>query len=813
MTLYLNCYIHIAWANSEDGSTDFTTKPDENTTYSYIGFYSDYSSTDSSDCSSYTWSALSTASVGSVTNTTYYYLLTDLSSLTDTTNGSYTDEDGSEYVDENSSSYTDEYAWYTEFTEPTSEKPYVWRYAVLTLADGTEVSTEAQLYARYNVVPFSELSSILEKLANNTTKTAYEITVSEVTSSVAVGARTATEGTLQYVLQNNLKKYVALTLEVDDTVTSIDYMFYGCTNLVSFNSTGLTNVTSAQNTFGNCTELIDVDTSGFISVTNAEYMFRSCIKLSSLDMAVFAKVTNANWMFMSCRSLPSEIDISTFVNVESTEGMFCYCDINLTSVNMSNLSKVTTAYVMFQDCYSLKSIDVSDLTSLKDAQAIFSGCSNLIYITGGEVLTSNITSYSSIFNGCTSLKRIFCNTEANTETTRTFLTTVQSADSRNLPTDFDVSTQVRQGVDWTKLNDTLALLDANTKDTPYEMNVLNYIADNLSGASTAVENTFQYILQQNSTKYITLNCILDDDGNVDYSAVYVNDDFLNRTDKTDFSSTFCKCGNLVAVALGEKGVTKTLSLFEGCSVLKNYYLDVSNVTNAGYMFYGCTGLTSIDTSAFTSVTNAEHMFMDCKGLTNIDTSGLTSVIDAFGIFAACTSLTNIDMGGLKSVTNAGNMFISCSSLEKITNWAMDLDKVTTDDYVFYSCPDTLEIYLKDEGVTKDDVFSLVRLDTDSSGTLTVTKQSTDETEATTVTDTVTLGDTLRLNGRIDEIAVADEISDDNFNNMFNYRYAWSNNSNDLQPSDKNFVIWADTGSVIRENITELDDDDFDEIFA
>lgn len=53
-----NAYIHIAYANSSDGATDFTRTPIEGKTYEYLGQYTDNTETASETASDYVWSWL-----------------------------------------------------------------------------------------------------------------------------------------------------------------------------------------------------------------------------------------------------------------------------------------------------------------------------------------------------------------------------------------------------------------------------------------------------------------------------------------------------------------------------------------------------------------------------------------------------------------------------------------------------------------------------------------------------------------------------------------------------------------------------------
>ena len=52
-------------------------------------------------------------------------------------------------------------------------------------------------------------------------------------------------------------------------------------------------------------------------------------------------------------------------------------------------------------------------------------------------------------------------------------------------------------------------------------------------------------------------------------------------------------------------------------------VDTSSATSMSYMFYGCSGLTSLDLSGFntSNVTNTSYMFYGCSGLTSLDLSG------------------------------------------------------------------------------------------------------------------------------------------------------------------------------------------------
>ena len=92
-------------------------------------------------------------------------------------------------------------------------------------------------------------------------------------------------------------------------------------------------------------------------------------------------------------------------------------------------------------------------------------------------------------------------------------------------------------------------------------------------------------------------------------------------------SMFFGCSGLTSLdltPLNTAKVTNMNSMFAKCSGLTSLDLtplDTANVTNMGYMFYQCSGLTSLDLTSFNTakVTNMGYMFYQCSGLTTLKT--------------------------------------------------------------------------------------------------------------------------------------------------------------------------------------------------
>ena len=107
------------------------------------------------------------------------------------------------------------------------------------------------------------------------------------------------------------------------------------------------------------------------------------------------------------------------------------------------------------------------------------------------------------------------------------------------------------------------------------------------------------------------------------------------------------------------------------------YLNTENVTDMGYMFYGCSALTSLDVTHFNTakVTNMSYMFSSCVALTSLDVTkfNTANVTDMSGMFSSCKTLTSLDVSKFNTVnvTNMLQMFSGC----KLTS--LDVSKFNT----------------------------------------------------------------------------------------------------------------------------------------
>ena len=121
------------------------------------------------------------------------------------------------------------------------------------------------------------------------------------------------------------------------------------------------------------------------------------------------------------------------------------------------------------------------------------------------------------------------------------------------------------------------------------------------------------------------------------------------------------------------------------------YLNTWNVTDMGYMFYGCSALTSLDVTHFNTakVTNMSYMFSSCVALTSLDVTKFktANVTNMSGMFYSCKTLTSLDVSKFNTVnvTNMLQMFSGCSKLTSLDVSKFNTVNVTNMKNMFSMC--------------------------------------------------------------------------------------------------------------------------------
>ena len=202
-------------------------------------------------------------------------------------------------------------------------------------------------------------------------------------------------------------------------MTNMEGMFYNCAKLTSINissSFTTTKVTTMEDMFNNCRTLESLDLSMFntSNVTNMRGMFYDCWALKTIKLGYNFYTNNAtdlSYMFYSCKNITTitgDGEISTSKATDLSY-MFYGCE----KLDMSALAEdfntelVTDMEHMFYNCKALKSLNLKkwDMSKVTKTYCMFQNCSNLTTIYRNDDWSKKaITSGSSMFSGCTSLK-------------------------------------------------------------------------------------------------------------------------------------------------------------------------------------------------------------------------------------------------------------------------------------------------------------------------------------------------------------------------------------------------------------------------
>ena len=130
---------------------------------------------------------------------------------------------------------------------------------------------------------------------------------------------------------------------------------------------------------------------------------------------------------------------------------------------------------------------------------------------------------------------------------------------------------------------------------------------------------------------------------------------------------------------------------EKASEIKTAQINVTGLTDASYMFYKCTNLTSVDLSRLDTdtIVNMEGMFHFCTKLESIDLSNFhtSQVTNMSDMFATCTNLRSIDVSGFDTsrVTDTSGMFSTCGKLEELNVSGFDTSRVENMAKMFSVC--------------------------------------------------------------------------------------------------------------------------------
>jgi surface protein len=345
---------------------------------------------------------------------------------------------------------------------------------------------------------------------------------------------------------------------------------------------------------------------------------------------------------------------SSFASVRPTTTYSWFYDMeilqSITGMNYLNTSEVTNMDWMFGNCAELASLDLSNFNTSKvtDMGAMFYSCSSLTSLDLSSFNTSQVTEMSTMFYRCNNLRTVYVgngwSTAAVTHSTNMFNDCTRLVGGQG--TTYNSSSPTDK---------TYAHIDGGPSNPGYftEKGPEAYACYTSSNTTL----TFYYDTQRSSRSGTTYGLNTgsnyvgwDTDGtNAGVTQVVFDPSFVDARPTTTYD-WFYGMGNLQSIT--------------GMS-----YLNTSEVTDMGYMFYGCDELTSIDVSHFntSNVQKINRIFYGCSSLTSLNLSSFNTskVTDMRYMFYDSNNLCTIYVGygwSTAAVTNSDYMFYNCTSL-------------------------------------------------------------------------------------------------------------------------------------------------------
>ena len=358
---------------------------------------------------------------------------------------------------------------------------------------------------------------------------------------------------------------------------------------------------------------------------------------------------NQGWYAIS-ENIKKVVFDASFANARPTscEHWFFYCS-NLTTIEgieYFNTENVTNMRYMFDDCKSLKSLDLTNFNTenVTDMYSMFASCTSLESLDLTNFNTAKVTNMESMFQSCYALKTIYASdkfvTDQVTESTCMF------SDCSNLK-------------DYTSSKEDHTYANCTTGYFTYGRGYAMF--DDATGTLTFSYKGFKpegaYELNEggNTPEWISKNS---------YVKKVVFDASFANARPTSCNEWFFSCSNLTTIEgieyLNTAKVTNMNYMFDNCESLKSLDLtkfNTENVTSMKFMFEACTTLTSLDVSNFNTakVTDINYMFSNCSALTTIyasDNFVTDQVTYGNYMFNGCENLKDYD--GSKTDHNYAN---------------------------------------------------------------------------------------------------------------------------------------------------------------
>ena len=489
------------------------------------------------------------------------------------------------------------------------------------------------------------------------------------------------------------------SVSIPNSVTSIGYgAFESCSSLTSV--TIPNSVTKIwEYTFRYCSGLTSITIPNNVTTIGNE-AFLGCTGLTSIEIP--NSVTSiGSQVFDNCNSLKN-----VSINTETIGGWFS----GIKSIQKITIGEQVTSigYGAFSGCSGLTSLVIpNSVTTI--GESAFSGCSGLTTVLIGNGVT-NIG--NSAFLGCSGLSSVninssdawlgisFNNATANplyyAHNLYLYIPLGGFMDDIVIPlSSFTFSENVTSIKDYafvgfSGMSDIIIPNSITSIGNSSFMGCSGLTSITIPNSVTSIGNS-AFVGCTGLTSITIPNCVTSIGNSAFVGCSGLTSITIPNSVDDIGNNAFAQCSNLATVSINSNTIlsksyssSSSINNIFGSQVTK--YVIGTDVTSIGnYVFYGCTGLTSIEIPS--SVTKiGGYSFQDCSGLTSITIPySVTSI--GYNAFTGCNNLSTVTINSntilsksYSSSSNINNIFGS-----QVTKYVIGTNVTSIGNYVFYGC--------------------------------------------------------------------------------------------------------------------------------
>ena len=416
---------------------------------------------------------------------------------------------------------------------------------------------------------------------------------------------------------------VDLTYLHTERVSSLNKCFCGCYNLNTISNFNTSNVKYMVNTFGSCDNLTTIPNFDTSNVEDFNYAFYKCYNLINIPNLNLSKVNNLYSSFSACEKLES-IN-SNLCNVIEGGSAFENCK-NLVSVE-SNFCNLRSGFRMFANCYSLQNIPNLNLSNLEIGEQMYYVCPNLNGLGDIELPKLKNAPYMFASSGITNVSNVnVCNTINATGMFAgcNLLTSVSNSNMQNVA----------------RANN--LFFNCNNLQSVYNVNLSN--AYDLSGL---FDNCSKLYLISNLITTNKVSRLAQGFRNCTNLEVLPN---IDVSKVTNISSAFLGCKNLSSLNLWLPVCSEFISAFNtGNSSMSFSDMAFWNAVNIGRMFGYY-----LDSSISTQIVNLGILYGLGQNFRNCTPNSVYSTLDLYGVTNG--QMLDLSLSELYNIGEAGYNF-------------------------------------------------------------------------------------------------------------------------------------------------------------